>query len=92
VAVNVSSETATISHQIGFSADDIADAPLVDPTAERVYAFIVDDKNGDAGVFQFMDPFSANSSGVEETVGTGNTNTPEGGFWPAPSTISTTPP
>lgn len=50
----------------------IRDAPLVDPTAARVYAFVGNDSSGNNGVFQFPTSFTS-GSGTEVTVGSGGT-------------------
>ena len=62
------------------------DAPLVDPVAGRVYAFLGNDGNGNSAVIQFpttvgtgTGDFSYHSCGTEETIGTastGNSTTP----------------
>jgi hypothetical protein len=73
-AVGASSGTVTVSGPLGSAPDDVADAPLVDPTAARVYVVVADDYTGlgNAGLFQFTDPLSGGSQGTEETIGKAN--------------------
>jgi len=77
-------------HGTGASGDGAPsmrlDAPVVDPVAGRVYAFLGNDGNGNSAVIQFSTTvgtgtgdFSYHSCGAESTIGaasTGNATTP----------------
>jgi hypothetical protein len=71
-----SSTTASINATSGHLASyfGIRDAPLVDSSAESVYAFVGHDASGASGVFQLPASFATGSSGTEAQVGTGATS------------------
>ena len=76
--MNPTTGALTTSAEIA-SAPGIADAPIVDPSAGQVYAFVSTDTTGDCnfganctGVFQFGTAFAASSSGNEAEVGSGS--------------------
>lgn len=60
------STSSRLDHAYG-----IRDGPLVDSSAEMVYAFVGYDSSGSGGVFQLPASFSS-GSGTEVTVGTGD--------------------
>jgi len=49
------------------------DAPILDATANRMYAFVGNNGAGSSAVYQFVPGFASNSCGSMETVGTGST-------------------
>ena len=59
----------TSSSEVGYGSPDIDEAPLVDPTAGKVYLFVTDDGSSNCsfhtctGVFQFAYNFGSGSSG-----------------------------
>jgi len=75
-SVSASSGTVVRSAQLDYNLG-IYDSPIVDSSAETVYAFIGADSSTNcssgpcAGVFQFSTGFAAGSSGTEATVGAG---------------------
>jgi len=52
------------------------DAPIVDPVAGMVYAFLGNDGNGNSAVIQLPTNFAANSCGNEAIIGTGGSGVP----------------
>jgi hypothetical protein len=71
-----SSGTVAKSAQLDYN-EGIYDSPLLDSTAEELYAFVGDDNSTDcssgpcAGVFQFQATFQGGASGTEAQVGAG---------------------
>ncbi len=61
------------SGTLGGAGAAIIDAPLVDSSAGKVYAFVSNDTGGSNGVFQFATNFASGTTGTEEKVGTGAT-------------------
>jgi hypothetical protein len=49
------------------------DAPIVDPVAHMVYAFLGNDGNGNSAVIQLPTNFAANSCGTEALIGSAST-------------------
>lgn len=49
------------------------DAPILDATANRMYAFVGNNGAGSSAVYQFLPGYALNSCGSMETVGTGST-------------------
>jgi len=49
------------------------DAPIVDPIANMVYAFVGNDGNANSAVYQFSTAFANATCGTEKTIGGGST-------------------
>jgi hypothetical protein len=65
----------TASAQIGTAAaHGVGDAPIVDSSAGKVYAFVAQDMGSGAGVFQFPTNFAPNATGTEAILGVANTS------------------
>jgi hypothetical protein len=64
------------SGQLGFNTnEDIADGPIVDSSAGKIYVAVSNDTatGGNGGVFVFSRSFTSGSKGAEATIGTGTT-------------------
>jgi len=60
------------SSALGGTGAAIMDSPIVDSSAQKVYAFVSNDGSGDNGVYQFATSFTS-GTGSEEQVGSGAT-------------------
>jgi hypothetical protein len=67
--------TVTTSGQLGFSIG-IVDSPMLDITLGLVYAYVANDNNGSAGVFQLPETFAAGATGAEAKIGASATALP----------------